>query len=72
MIQGWDLALLGDASSGLSGMRIGGKRVVKIAPKLAYGKAGAGCRGLGGDCVIPPNAELTFVIEILGVRKPKK
>jgi len=43
---------------GVQGMRIGGKRRLRIAPHLAYGEA-----GLPG--IIPENALLTAEIEIL-------
>jgi len=46
---------------GIEGMRIGGKRIVEIAPHLAYG-------GTGVDGMIPPNALLRMAIEILGQR----
>jgi peptidylprolyl isomerase len=42
-------------------MKVGGKRRLIIPPDLGYGKNGAGT-------AIPPNATLTFEIELLRIR----
>ena len=54
VIRGWD--------EGVAGMRVGGKRELRIPAALGYGRAGA------GD-VIPPGASLVFEVELLDVRK---
>ena len=52
VIRGWD--------EGVTGMKIGGTRVLIIPASLGYG-----ARGAGG--VIPPNATLKFEVELLAL-----
>jgi FKBP-type peptidyl-prolyl cis-trans isomerase len=52
-IIGWD--------EGITGMRVGGTRQLRIPPSAAYGAKGA-------PPVVPPNARLTMDVQLLAVK----
>lgn len=61
VIKGWD--------EGVVGMKIGEIKQLTISPEKAYGPRGV--KGSDTSYIIPPNATLHFIIQVLDIQSPK-
>ncbi len=59
VIPGWE--------KGVLGMKVGEKRVLTIAPELAYGERGVTSQA-NGKVIIPSNATLVFDVELMEIQ----
>ncbi len=55
--------LIRGMDDGLVGLRVGGRRRLRIPPQLGYGSAGV-------PGLIPPNSVLLFEVEMVAIRPP--
>jgi FKBP-type peptidyl-prolyl cis-trans isomerase len=53
-ITGWN--------EGVIGMKIGGVRLITMPSDKGYGSTGSGCDESGGNCTIPPDTPLRFIV----------
>ena len=65
LMRGWELSIQGGDS--LPPMRVGGRRIVRIPPALAYGSDGHLCkRGVKTACEVPPNTTVQIETVLIG------
>lgn len=56
-----DRNIIAGLAHGIEGMRVGGRRRLRLGPHLAY-------RDHGVPTVVPPNAKLTFDVELIAMK----
>jgi FKBP-type peptidyl-prolyl cis-trans isomerase len=52
--------IIAGLSHGVEGMRVGGRRRLRVGPHIVY-------RDRGVPAIVPPNAKLTFDVELLSI-----
>ena len=62
VVPGFSKGIGGDSASGISPMKIGGRREIIVTPADGYGTTGSGA--------IKPNEELVFVVDVLAASAP--